>query len=67
MKPKDKSQTRIRKLNSFLSRSRFIKNSKLYPSLLIQGKWFSDLGFLPGEHVQINTINNKIIIEKLEG
>jgi len=67
MKEINRSQRRSRKLSSFLSRSKFLGQSKLYPSLIIQGKWFADLGFIPGENVQINADENEIIIKKMEG
>lgn len=56
-------QRRI-KINSFLSVAVIRRESKIYPSLIIKGKWFHDLGFKPGDLVTITEENNKVIISK---
>lgn len=67
MNNKFKSFQRIRKIGSFISRSIFHYEHKLYPLLIIRGKWFKETGFNPGDQVLIRTELNKVIIEKMEG
>ena len=57
------NQRRI-KINSFLSVAKIRRDKKLYPSLIIKGKWFNDLGFKPGDLVTITEEANKVIISK---
>jgi hypothetical protein len=53
------------KINSFLSVARIRRERKIYPSLIIKGKWFNDLGFKPGDLVTITEEVNKVIISKI--
>lgn len=32
------------------------------PEIRLEGKWLAELGFVAGEHVQIEQFNNKLII-----
>jgi hypothetical protein len=57
-------QRRI-KVNSFLSIAVIRMDRKLYPSLIIKGKWFNDLGFKPGDQVTITEEVNRVIISKI--
>jgi hypothetical protein len=52
------------KINSFLSVAVIRRESKIYPSLIIKGKWFNDLGFKPGDLVTITEESNRVIISK---
>lgn len=59
-----KNERRI-KINSFLSDAVIRRERKIYPSLIIKGKWFNDLGFRPGDLVTITEETNKVIISKV--
>jgi hypothetical protein len=41
------------------------KPCKVYSKLSLQGKWLSDLGFVPGDVVQIIIAENRMMIEKM--
>lgn len=57
------NQRRI-KINSFLSKAVIRRDTKIYPFLIIKGKWFKDLGFKPGDLVTITEETNRVIISK---
>jgi hypothetical protein len=57
-------QRRI-KINSFLSVAKIRRERKIYPSVIIKGKWFNELGFKPGDLVTITEEENKVIISKI--
>lgn len=59
----NEKQRRI-KVNSFLTVAMIRRERKIYPSLIIKGKWFHDLGFKPGDLVTITEESNKVIISK---
>ena len=37
---------------------------KIYPRIVLNGKWLTEAGFVPGIKVRVRTNNNQIIINK---
>jgi hypothetical protein len=58
--------TRTAKIKSQIIPSTFSKPMKEYSSLILKGKWLRELGFNPGDEVNIITSNNQLIIERRE-
>jgi len=56
-------QRRI-KVNSFLTDPVIRRDRKIYPSLIIKGKWLQEIGFKPGDLVTITEETNRVIISK---
>jgi hypothetical protein len=56
--------SRSRKVQYRASRSGWHRTAKLYPALLIAGRWFHRAGFSIGDTVDITVNQNEIIIRK---
>lgn len=57
--------THLMKIQPMVIPSKSWKPAKIYSKLNLQGKWLSDLGFLPGDNVQVIIENDVMTIKRL--
>lgn len=57
-------KNRTKKVQYRASRSGWHRTAKLYPALLIAGRWFKTAGFSIGDTVDITVNQKEIIIRK---
>jgi hypothetical protein len=57
------SEKRALKIQTFgIPGKQYRSKEKLYPSLLLKGKWLQELGFLPQTYVDVVCEDNQLII-----